>query len=84
MHPRRRAFAILLTVYTAARLLALAGITSEPQIYAALATYTGEYPHTVCYQSSPATNDSYYAVLYALIPSIMTLPDAPCDTVLPR
>jgi hypothetical protein len=81
---RNRAFVIILVAYITVRLVALISVHSEPEIYAALAKYPGAYPHTVCYQLSAEFNDSYYAVMYALIPSIMTAPDAPCDTVLTR
>jgi hypothetical protein len=79
---RNRAFIIILAAYIAVRLVALISLHSESEIYDALAKYPGAYPHTVCYGLPAEFNDSYYAVLYALIPSIMTPADAPCDTVL--
>ena len=83
---RRYALVILITGYLLTRLLTVAQINTESYLTTRVNKYTGNpLPMVVCAPVMPMEDQVlYYTTLYAVIPSIMVLPDTDCDMQLTR
>lgn len=79
---QRRATQFVIAAFVLSRLIALAFVTSEPYLVDAIERYPQPQPYLVCAPS----NDVYVSntATYAVIPSILTLPDAPCAPIQSR
>jgi hypothetical protein len=81
MKQRRTALLILIAAHLTLSMVSALTPRTDSRLLAALARYPQPLPARVCAPSHPETGDvEYYPTLYAVIPSMMVLPDTPCDT----
>ncbi len=75
---QRRVTQLVLAAFVLSRLIALAFVQTEPYLLDALAHYAQPQPYLVC---TPDSESSYVVdtLTYAVIPSILTMPDQPCE-----
>ena len=77
---RRDLLTILMAVYVSTRLLSAFTAQTDSRLLAAIERYAPQpLPAVVCAPVYPESGAiEYYPTLYAVIPSMMVLPDTPC------
>lgn len=83
---RRYVLIVIIAGYLFTRVLFIAQINTESYLTTRVNKYAGDpLPTVVCAPVMPMEDQTlYYTTLYAVIPSIMVLPNTDCDMQLTR